>query len=84
MNKAKVLLLVGCGIVLAACGDGYNRLKVREAIRAEFKSDEIVNVPGKDWQFIIRDTSGNIWVAEAMSNDAVVTAKTLIFASKEK
>jgi hypothetical protein len=82
----RIAALIGGASVLTVglggCGDGFNDTKLRQAVVDEFKTTEVVNVPGKIYTFVIRTKDGEIWIAETKGADAKVTAKSLLFAAR--
>lgn len=74
---ASLSLLSGC--------DGYNALKTRNSVIEEFPGGDVVENPKHKWQYIVRASTGDIWIVETMNQlDSKVSAKTLILPSPGK
>lgn len=79
-NFFRVQRTVGltAALLLVGCGDrsGHNETMVLNAVSAAAGlGAEITPVPNADWKYLVRHEDGSIWIYEAMSNKAEVTAK---------
>lgn len=80
--KSLMVLFALASLFLIGCGDGWNPVKVRAGVNAEFPDSEVSTVPGKKYSFIVRRRNGEVLYAEYMGNDAVSTSTVVLFGPK--
>ena len=70
------LLFIG---MLAGCGDGMNKVKCMDAVKAGFKNSDVRPVGDGGFRFIVKDETGGIWYVETLGIGVDISYKTKIF-----
>lgn len=83
----KIFGIVCLCLLLAGCTqewrDARNGMKCMQSVMEDIGTDDVKTICDSKYRFIARDTAGNIWYYETLSDHSPeVTAKVKIFSYK--
>lgn len=66
--------------LFSGCGPAFRTESCRASVLEAAETDDVVNVPGKDFSFIVRKPDGSVWIYKTMSvKSPEVTEKLMLF-----
>jgi hypothetical protein len=76
----KIIAMIAVAAVLSAC-DGYDHNGCRDSVVKEVGTQNVVEV--HPWNFVAKDTQGNIWYYETMNaSNTHITKKQPLFVAQ--
>jgi hypothetical protein len=69
-------------IGLSGCGKNFDELACRETVAKEVGTYDVVNLSGKKYEFIARDSTDCIWIIKTYGNWNEITDKVKIMGAR--
>lgn len=74
------IALSGSVFFLTGCGPAFRTESCRAAVVEDAGTDNVTNVPGKDFSFIVRKLDGSVWIYNTWSGKSPeVTERLILF-----
>ena len=73
------MIIAAACFCVAGCGDGYNEVKVRNAVAEQHPRAQVQQIPGRAWTYLVKEPNGRVLYVEYMGRTLEPTAKAVMF-----